>query len=133
VEGVISSPDGTRVAFDTNEDGCSRLYLLDTASFAYAPIAGVPMGVIGAMTFDWAGARLAFAMNIHPPCTLSLCSPLSFAVLNSCTDTHLPARCLRHRRQRRGCGHCHAVDLQRNGWSALERAGTTGARSLRVV
>ena len=54
--GVDVSPQGT-VAFTTNEDGRSRLYLLRDG--VRRAVADLPLGVIGGMDFDGAGERLA--------------------------------------------------------------------------
>lgn len=50
VESLELSPDGKTLAFETNEDGYSRLYLLDTKSGALSPVE-VPRGVIGSLEF----------------------------------------------------------------------------------
>jgi dipeptidyl aminopeptidase/acylaminoacyl peptidase len=54
------SEDGKTLAFTTNEDGISRLYLLDTASRRYKPVAGVPVGLITGLTFHQNSRDLAF-------------------------------------------------------------------------
>lgn len=51
VEIISLSADGSQLAFVTNEDGISRLYLLDTASNQYSQVADIPDGVI--TTLDW--------------------------------------------------------------------------------
>jgi dipeptidyl aminopeptidase/acylaminoacyl peptidase len=51
VELISLSTDGSQLAFVTNEDGISRLYLLDTASNQYSQVTGIPDGVI--TTLDW--------------------------------------------------------------------------------
>jgi dipeptidyl aminopeptidase/acylaminoacyl peptidase len=50
VEGLALSPDGRTLALNLNEDGYSRLYLLDTRSNALTPVE-VPRGVLGVMGF----------------------------------------------------------------------------------
>jgi dipeptidyl aminopeptidase/acylaminoacyl peptidase len=46
VESLALSPDGKTLAFDANEEGYSRLYLLDTKSGGLSPVE-VPRGVMG--------------------------------------------------------------------------------------
>lgn len=63
VVGFDLSEDGKTVAFVTNEDGISKLYLLDTASRKYRPVAGVPVGVITALKFHKNNRDLAFSIS----------------------------------------------------------------------
>jgi dipeptidyl aminopeptidase/acylaminoacyl peptidase len=62
VEDFDLSEDGKNIAFVTNEDGVSRLYLLDTATRKYRPIAGVPAGVIGEIKFHKNSRDLGFTL-----------------------------------------------------------------------
>jgi len=57
------SDDGKRAAFTTNEDGISRLYLLNTRSRKYALVNNLPMGVIYGLKFHPDNRRLAFTLN----------------------------------------------------------------------
>jgi dipeptidyl aminopeptidase/acylaminoacyl peptidase len=57
------SPDGATVAFVTNEEGISRLYLLDTASGRHRAVESVPVGVIGGIEWHPQGRELGFSMN----------------------------------------------------------------------
>ncbi|HEX8822098.1 MAG TPA: alpha/beta fold hydrolase, partial [Archangium sp.] len=50
VEAVALSQDGKTLAVETNEDGYSRLYLMDTKSGALSPVE-VPRGVVGGLRF----------------------------------------------------------------------------------
>lgn len=63
VEAFDVSPDGRTVAFVTNEEGISRLYLLDAAAGTYRPVDGVPVGVIGGVDWRPSGDELGFSMN----------------------------------------------------------------------
>ena len=47
VSGFVMSPDGRRIAFDVNEAGVSKFYLLETATRRYRPVTGLPTGVVG--------------------------------------------------------------------------------------
>lgn len=63
------SGDGKRGAFVTNEDGVSRLYLLNTRNQEYAPVDEIPVGVISGLGFNASGRQLA--MTISTPRTPS--------------------------------------------------------------
>ena len=55
--------DGRRAAFVVNEDGISRLYLLDPTTFDYEPVDGLPVGLIGRLEFSPDATRLAMTLN----------------------------------------------------------------------
>ncbi|MDX1556057.1 MAG: hypothetical protein R3212_08530, partial [Xanthomonadales bacterium] len=57
------SDDGRRGAFVTNEEGISRLYLLDTQSLRYRPVKDLPVGLIFGLKFHPDNRRLAMTMN----------------------------------------------------------------------
>jgi dipeptidyl aminopeptidase/acylaminoacyl peptidase len=59
------SPDGSKVAFVTNEDGISRVYLLDTASGKYRLLDGLPVGVIGDIEWNSNGQDLEFTIGSY--------------------------------------------------------------------
>jgi dipeptidyl aminopeptidase/acylaminoacyl peptidase len=61
----IGELDATRrrLAFTANENGSSRLYLLDPATFRYRPVEGLPRAVISGLRFDAAGQSLGFTMD----------------------------------------------------------------------
>lgn len=63
VTGFELSPNGTKIVFLTNEAGISKAYLLDVASTKYEPIAGLPIGVIGAAKWHESGREIAFTVN----------------------------------------------------------------------
>jgi dipeptidyl aminopeptidase/acylaminoacyl peptidase len=46
IENADLSPDQSQLAFLTNENGLSKLYLLSTATNQYAPVSSIPAGVI---------------------------------------------------------------------------------------
>jgi dipeptidyl aminopeptidase/acylaminoacyl peptidase len=50
VEDLVRSPDGRKLALHVNEDGYSRLYLLDTKTEALSRVA-IPEGVMGRLDF----------------------------------------------------------------------------------
>ena len=51
VDGFDISDDGKTLAFVTNEDGVSKLYLMDTATRKYRPVENIPVGLIGGVKF----------------------------------------------------------------------------------
>lgn len=55
--------DRTKLAFVTNEDGISRLYLMNTKNFKFKPLGNLPMGVIGGIEFHPRGNQLAVTIN----------------------------------------------------------------------
>ncbi len=62
VTGFDLSADGTRAAFVVNEEGFSRLYLLDPGSHRYRAVE-VPIGVIFHIAFNPDGSRLALTLS----------------------------------------------------------------------
>ena len=63
VDEIELSDDGKTLAFVTNEDGISKLYLMDTASRKYRPVSGIPTGLIGGLSFHKNNRDLAFVVN----------------------------------------------------------------------
>jgi dipeptidyl aminopeptidase/acylaminoacyl peptidase len=61
IEDFDVSPDGRYVAYASNEDGRSRLRILDTLGKLEQAPAGVPDGRIQNLRFDKTGRRLAFS------------------------------------------------------------------------
>lgn len=57
------SPDGRRGAFATNEDGISRLYLLDTGKRRYGQVNSIPQGVISGLEFNPDNRHLALTLS----------------------------------------------------------------------
>jgi dipeptidyl aminopeptidase/acylaminoacyl peptidase len=57
------SHDGKRGAFVTNEDGSSRLYLLDTRKLGFSKVGKIPMGLIGNLEFSPDDRRLAITLS----------------------------------------------------------------------
>jgi dipeptidyl aminopeptidase/acylaminoacyl peptidase len=65
VELIALSPDGSRLAFVTNEDGISRIYILNTASHSYEQIPGIPEGLITKLAWNHSGEKLAFSISTY--------------------------------------------------------------------
>lgn len=63
VETLVLSPDRRRGAVVVNVEGYSRLYLFDPATRRFAPVAGLPDGVIGAVRFRPDGRALALSIS----------------------------------------------------------------------
>jgi len=63
VDEIELSDDGKTLAFITNEDGISKLYLMDTATQKYHPVAGIPTGQIFGVTFHKNNRDLGFVLN----------------------------------------------------------------------
>lgn len=63
VSAVTLSRDKSRAAMVVNEDGISRLYLLDTRTFKYRPVKQIPAGIIGRVAFNGSGSQLALSIN----------------------------------------------------------------------
>ena len=57
------SDDGRRGAFVTNEDGISRVYLLNTRNGNYKRVENVPLGVISGLQFSPDGRQLALTLS----------------------------------------------------------------------
>jgi dipeptidyl aminopeptidase/acylaminoacyl peptidase len=63
VTDFVLSADGSRGAFVTNEDGISRLYLLDPRKLRYGRVSEVPQGVISGLGFSPDSRRLALTLS----------------------------------------------------------------------
>ena len=63
VEGFDLSDDGTLLAFLVNEDGISRLHLLDVASGRELPLPELPAGVANAVLFRPKSHEIGFVLN----------------------------------------------------------------------
>ena len=63
VDSFVLSRDGRYLAYVVNEDGASRLGVMDLAQRADLVPPQLPFGVIGSMDFDPAGKRLAFSLQ----------------------------------------------------------------------
>ena len=63
VEGFAIDDARRRAAFVVNEDGVSRLYLLDPATGDRTPVPSIPTGLIGRMEFSPDGQRLGMTLN----------------------------------------------------------------------
>jgi dipeptidyl aminopeptidase/acylaminoacyl peptidase len=63
VDEVELSEDGKTLAFVTNEDGISKLYLMNTATGKYRPVPGIPTGLIGGLNFHKNSRDLGFVLT----------------------------------------------------------------------
>ena len=62
VEGIELSDDGKRLAFAVNEEGYSRLYVLDTETGTRLDVPELPLGIVGGLQFSPFG-QLALTLN----------------------------------------------------------------------
>jgi dipeptidyl aminopeptidase/acylaminoacyl peptidase len=63
VDTIELSQDGKTLAFTTNEDGISKLYLMDVATRKYRPVANIPLGLIGSLHFHKDSHNLGFVLT----------------------------------------------------------------------
>jgi dipeptidyl aminopeptidase/acylaminoacyl peptidase len=63
VDEAALSEDGKFLAFITNEDGISKLYLMNTATRQYRPVTGIPTGLIGGLNFHKNNRDLGFVVT----------------------------------------------------------------------
>ena len=63
IDEFVLSRDGRYLAYIANEDGASRLGVMDLVQHADTIPPKLPFGVIGSLDFDPAGKRLAFSLQ----------------------------------------------------------------------
>lgn len=63
IDTAATSKEMNKAAFLANEDGISRLYLLDFAPLKYKAVNSIPEGVIRSITFDRGGKKLFFNVS----------------------------------------------------------------------
>lgn len=63
VESMTISDDGESLAFTVNEDGLSKLYLLDTKAMKHEKVPGIPVGQVYGLSFHPDGKKLALVLN----------------------------------------------------------------------
>lgn len=63
VESFAISDDRTRAAFTVNENGFSRLHLLDPETLRHRRVEGIPEGLVGGLEFSPDGRRLGLTLN----------------------------------------------------------------------
>jgi len=57
------STKGDKAAFTVNENGIDTLYLLDTKSFEYKKVSGLPIGLVGGLEFSQDDSKLGLTLN----------------------------------------------------------------------
>ena len=65
VELFTLSRDGSQLAFVTNENGISRVYVLDTTTRSYQQLPGIPEGVIDRIAWNHDSRKLAFSISTY--------------------------------------------------------------------
>lgn len=63
IEEFDLSENGKTAAFVANEDGASKLYLMDTAGRKYHPVTGLPTALIGGLRFHRNNRDIGFALT----------------------------------------------------------------------
>jgi dipeptidyl aminopeptidase/acylaminoacyl peptidase len=63
VGGGAISHDRRRIAFTTNENGMSRVYLMDTRTREYQRVGDIPVGLVFGLTFSPDDSKLAMTLN----------------------------------------------------------------------
>ncbi len=63
VESFDLSDDGTLIAFTANEDGISRLHVLDARTGAERPVKPLPAGVVSGLTFRTDSHEIGFTLS----------------------------------------------------------------------
>ncbi|HUI91695.1 MAG TPA: prolyl oligopeptidase family serine peptidase [Chitinivibrionales bacterium] len=63
VREIEMSRDRSRLAFQTNQHGYSHVYIMNTATFAYREVPGLPRGGIYGLKFDPSGERLGMTIT----------------------------------------------------------------------
>jgi dipeptidyl aminopeptidase/acylaminoacyl peptidase len=63
VDEFALSWDGSTIAFVTNEEGISRLYLLDTRTRRARPVPGLPSAILGGLVWHRRGGQLGFTLT----------------------------------------------------------------------
>jgi dipeptidyl aminopeptidase/acylaminoacyl peptidase len=65
IEQVKMSRDGKQVAFVSNEDGLSKLYLMPTATNKFVEMPGIPVGVISGIEWNGSSDAVGFSINTY--------------------------------------------------------------------
>jgi len=63
VESITLSEQGDKLAFTVNDNGMSKLYLLDTKAMKYKAVPGLPVGQVYGLSFHPDGKKLAVVLN----------------------------------------------------------------------
>lgn len=94
VGGGAISHDRERLAFTTNENGMSRVYLMDTATREYRAVDNIPTGLAYGLTFSPDDSKLAMTLNTAttPSDTFVLAlgrGPLEYGSLTRWTESEV--------------------------------------------
>jgi dipeptidyl aminopeptidase/acylaminoacyl peptidase len=68
IGGLTLSPNGRYLAFQANENGVDKVYIMDTDSYSYFQLKNLPDGLVGNMAWHDDNNRLALSMSTskHP-------------------------------------------------------------------
>ncbi len=94
IEGAALSEDRRRMAFTANENGFSRLYLMNPENREYRAVDVIPTGLVGSLEFDPVGERLGMTLNTSqtPSDSFTLTlgeDPLDFSTLTRWTSSEV--------------------------------------------
>lgn len=68
VNGIALSKKGDKLIFTTNEDGLSKVYMMETKSKKFSPLKNIPVGLIGGLAFNPDDTQLSLTINTpHTP------------------------------------------------------------------
>ncbi len=65
VAGTDLSKDGRKLAFTTNENGLSKLYILDIGTRNYEAVEGLPVGLVGGLEWTADGSALGLTLTTY--------------------------------------------------------------------
>ncbi len=63
VEDYDLSRDGKTLVFATNENGISRVYVMNTATKQFRPLSQIPVGVVGGLAIHPSGSEIGFTLS----------------------------------------------------------------------
>jgi dipeptidyl aminopeptidase/acylaminoacyl peptidase len=68
------SPDGRRIAFISNRDGTSQVFVADAGGGDVKKVTDLAMGAQAPLVFSPDGSRLAFVSDVYPACADEACN-----------------------------------------------------------
>lgn len=94
ISGAVISHDRSKIAFTSNEDGRSQLYLLDTKTRQYRRVDSIPTGLVGDVSFSPDDSRLGMTLNTaQTPSDAFVLElgkePLAYGELNRWTESEV--------------------------------------------
>lgn len=65
VQDADLSKDGTQLAFATNENGLSKMYILSTATNRFTPVSNLPTGIVGGIKWSGDSKSVGFTFSAY--------------------------------------------------------------------